>query len=321
MGEDLKCAIDAYGEQVRAAFIPAAAHQQKVRHTYQHRKRPSQGLPAMKVKQGPEEDEPAASSSAWMARLVEPSDTVAGAIAALPQFGSLKYPTKEEDAGRTARSSSPALKEGGDDPGDQRRQHLSWDQDIWEDGVDGRFGANVDENCQHDKNIVDDILELRIVWSARGGRRYEAAIKKKYRQYMCRALEFNFKFVEDCFHRDAVFHEQMTRNRWRPDTISRVEREGEEYLTLGHRNDLEHEKFEGIIAADEDEPFSWAATSCPSRGSVPNYWKKFNAQWKEWVASQLRQSASVWDRTSLRWGSGGWNEGCESSSSSRPRRW
>lgn len=112
-------------------------------------KRPSEGFPwwvrvdetlVTQVKQEPEEGELAASSSTWMARPVELSHTVADAIAALPHFESLNYPTTEEGAGRKARPSSPALKEGGGDPGDDRRQHLPWGQGVWEDEVDGRIG-------------------------------------------------------------------------------------------------------------------------------------------------------------------------------------
>lgn len=141
----------------------------------------------------PEEDEPPASSSSWMARPVEPSDTVADAIAALPHFESLKYPTKEECAGRRARSSPPASKEGDDDPCDDGRQYLPGGQGVREGEDDGRTGGNYVENYQRDKNNVDEILKLRIACAARGGRSYEAAIKNKFRHYIRRALEFNYR--------------------------------------------------------------------------------------------------------------------------------
>lgn len=111
MDEKLKCAIEAYGEQVATASI-CAAHPQKIMRTFQHRKRRSDRFPwwvridegpVAKVKQEPEEDEPVASSSSWTARPVEPSDTIADAIAALPHFESLKYPTQE----RRARAERP----------------------------------------------------------------------------------------------------------------------------------------------------------------------------------------------------------------------
>lgn len=82
MDEELKCAIEAYGEQVRTASI-RAAHPLKIRRTIQHRKRPSDGLSwwvrvaetlEVNIKQEPEDDGPVASSSSWMARPAEPSD-------------------------------------------------------------------------------------------------------------------------------------------------------------------------------------------------------------------------------------------------------
>lgn len=143
--------------------------------------------PATKNKQEPEEDEPAAYFLSWMARPIDPSDTVADAIAALPHFESLEHPAKEEDAG----------------PGDDRRPYLPWDQGVWVGEDDGRFGENYDENYQRDKHDVDEMLKLRIVWAASGGRTYEAAIKHKYRQHVHRALGFNYKSVDDRFRRHS----------------------------------------------------------------------------------------------------------------------
>lgn len=117
--------------------------------------------------------------------------------------------------------------------------------------------------------------------SGRGGRSYEAASKKKYRQYVRRSQEFNFKSAEDRFPRDAMFREQMIRNGWRTDTSSRVDRDTKEYLTPGHRSHQERKKSEGyydrdISAAGECETFSWASKGCPARNSASDYWKKFN---------------------------------------------
>lgn len=58
------------------------------------------------------------------------------------------------------------------------------------------------------------------MWAARGGRSYDAAIKNKYRQYVRRALEFNYQSVEDRFRRVATLREQMTRSARRSETIS-----------------------------------------------------------------------------------------------------
>lgn len=57
-----------------------------------------------------------------------------------------------------------------------------------------------------------DPQAFRIVWVSRGGRSYEAASKNKYRQDIRRALELNFKSVEDRFHREPAFRGQMIRS-------------------------------------------------------------------------------------------------------------
>lgn len=72
-----------------------------------------------------------------MAKPVESSDTIADAVAALPHIESLKYPPQEEVASRKARSSCTPLREGDDDPDDDHRPYLPWEQGVCEGGDEG----------------------------------------------------------------------------------------------------------------------------------------------------------------------------------------
>lgn len=137
---------------------------------------------------------------------------VADAMAALPKFESLKFPTRGGNAGRKARSSSPAPKEGDDDPDQERWRDLPWDEGVWEDETDGRLGANFDENYVRGRKVIGAILKLRVVRAARGGRSFDGAIKNKFRQCVKGPIGFKFKSVEDRSENDRTFREQMIRN-------------------------------------------------------------------------------------------------------------
>lgn len=271
--------------------------------------------PATEIKQELVEDEPTVASSPWMAKPVESSQTVADAIASLPQCDSLMYTIKNKDAGRKARPSSPTLREGDDDPIDDCHAYLPWEQGIWEGEDDGLTGANFGKHYQRDKNVVDEIPKIRTVWAARGGRSYEAATKKKYRQCARHALAFNFKSVQDRFHPEPTIREGMIRNGWRSEAVGRIDREAKEYLKPGHRSYQVREKYEGgdYRSDSAGKTVSWAYKSCQARDSASNYWKTFNSGWREWAGSQPWQAASSWERTSPGWGSGEWHERWEAS--------
>lgn len=172
----LRDAVEALGERVRHTEN-RALYPGKLRRPSHHSHYSGEGLPwlgrANNTKMEVEEEsdvESEAPSVLGVAHAVVAPDLVADAMAALPRFESLKYPMKGESAGLKARSSSPAFKEGDDDPCQERWSYLPWDQGVWEDAIDGRLVANYDENYQRGRNVIDDVLMLRVV-----GRPAEAA--------------------------------------------------------------------------------------------------------------------------------------------------
>lgn len=122
-----------------------------------------------------------------MAQAVVASAPIAGAMAALPRFESLKYPTRSESAGRKARSTSPTSKGGGDSD-QERRSFLPWGQVVWEDETGGRLGPNYDENYPWDKNVFHEILKIRVVRAARACVSFDG-----FRQYVKRVIAFTYK--------------------------------------------------------------------------------------------------------------------------------
>lgn len=92
---------------------------------------------------------------------------------------------------------------------------------------------------------MDEILKLRVVRAARGGRSFGGAIKKKSRQFVRRAIEYKIKSVEDQFEIERTFREQMIMKGWRSEAIGGIDRETKEYLEPGRRSYHEREKFEG----------------------------------------------------------------------------
>lgn len=170
----------------------------------------------------------------------------------------------------------------GDDLGDDRRTYLPWEQGIWEGEGDGQFGAKFGENYKRDHNIADNILTLGIVRASSRGRICEAAIRNKYRHICSARLEFSDKSVEDHFHRDTTFRKQMTRNGWRSERISGVDREAKGCLTPGQWRHQERNNYKGptgtSVRPARTKPCSWASKSCPALDSASNYWSEKGEQ-------------------------------------------
>lgn len=69
------------------------------------------------------------------------------------------------------------LDEAGDDPNDDPKSYMPWDQGVWED-EDGRLGARQGEDYVRDRDEVHEALNLRIVWDGLGGRSVEGSIRR-----------------------------------------------------------------------------------------------------------------------------------------------
>lgn len=140
MDEELRAAIEASGEEIRDART-RAAHPQKIPRTFQHKPMPNgeprwwmrrveDDRPHTVVKVEPSDDGRPPLADAIPAN--ESENTVDNAIASFPYLEPLKYDTKiEEGAGRETRPGVPPLEEGDDEPDDDHRSFMPWEQGMW----------------------------------------------------------------------------------------------------------------------------------------------------------------------------------------------
>lgn len=116
--------------------------------------------------------------------------------------------------GRTFRRSV----KGDDDPAESWPHDLLWDQVLWVDW-EGRLEVGSGSPTRWTA-MVGDVTQLKVVWSGRGGRSIQGAIRKKFRRYAARTINSKYFSVEDRFHRYHRLRQQIMENGWRSEAVN-----------------------------------------------------------------------------------------------------